>query len=349
LALGAAALGPSAATGQSIDDKREEAREISARLDELTARYERLQDRANTAETELAEVEDQIGQAQARLDDTIEERDERRLQLQAYAVSAFIDGNDGGGAAAAVDTEEEQDVPIRMGYIDTVSGNQQQLIEELNATEDDVAVRVQELEQAQAEAEALVEEIDQATEEAQQAIDEQEQLQSQVDAELEALIEEEREREAAERAAAAAAAQQAEQGGGGGGGPSAGPTPVNLPPPPPASGAAGAVAAARSRIGAPYQWGAAGPNSFDCSGLTMWAWAQAGRSLPHNSGAQYSATRRVSASDLQPGDLVFHGSPIHHVSIYSGGGMVIDAPHSGATVTERSMYAVGTPVGFGRP
>jgi cell wall-associated NlpC family hydrolase len=95
-----------------------------------------------------------------------------------------------------------------------------------------------------------------------------------------------------------------------------------------------AVRAAASQIGKPYRWGAAGPDAYDCSGLTMWAWAHAGVSLPHSSRAQYASLPHVPMSQLAPGDLVFRGSPIHHVGIYKGGGVVIAAPHSGESVRE---------------
>jgi peptidoglycan DL-endopeptidase CwlO len=110
------------------------------------------------------------------------------------------------------------------------------------------------------------------------------------------------------------------------------------PPPPVGSGAAAAVAAAKSRIGAPYVWGAAGPDAFDCSGLVMWAWGQAGVSLPHFSGAQYASTTHISMSQLQPGDLVFFGNPGDHVAMYVGGGMIIQAAHTGTTVAIGPMY-----------
>ena len=89
---------------------------------------------------------------------------------------------------------------------------------------------------------------------------------------------------------------------------------------------------ARRYLGAPYVWGADGPNTFDCSGFTMFVYRQVGVSLPHSSRAQINVGQRVSRNDLQPGDLVFFGSPIHHVGIYAGGGMMIHAPHSGDLV-----------------
>ena len=85
-------------------------------------------------------------------------------------------------------------------------------------------------------------------------------------------------------------------------------------------------------LGRPYQWGASGPGSFDCSGFTMFVYAQVGVSLPHSSRAQASSGAFVSRGNLQPGDLVFFGNPIHHVGIYVGGGDMIHSPHTGSTV-----------------
>ena len=117
----------------------------------------------------------------------------------------------------------------------------------------------------------------------------------------------------------------------------------------PATGAAAiAVQAAYSRLGSPYVWGASGPSTFDCSGLTMWSWAKAGVSLPHSSRVQYSVTRHVAQSDIQPGDLVFYGSPIHHVGIYIGNGNMISAPHTGDVVKIQPAFRSDF-VGAGRP
>lgn len=120
------------------------------------------------------------------------------------------------------------------------------------------------------------------------------------------------------------------------------------PAPAPNARAGTAVDAALSQVGKPYQWGAAGPDSYDCSGLTMWAWARAGVSLPHNSGMQHEATPRVPRSDWQPGDLLFFGSPIHHVAMYIGNGQMVEAPYSGQQVRVVSAYRSDY-VGAGRP
>jgi cell wall-associated NlpC family hydrolase len=104
----------------------------------------------------------------------------------------------------------------------------------------------------------------------------------------------------------------------------------------PASGrAAVAVRYAMAQVGKPYVYGAAGPNSFDCSGLTMAAWGAAGVGLPHSSSAQYGSGTHIAASQLQPGDLVFYYHPISHVGMYIGHGMIVNAenPSSGIRVT----------------
>jgi cell wall-associated NlpC family hydrolase len=119
-------------------------------------------------------------------------------------------------------------------------------------------------------------------------------------------------------------------------------------PPVDASRAAAAVAEARRQLGKPYEWGAAGPDSFDCSGLTMWAWRAAGVHLDHYSGAQYDETTHISLDQLQPGDLVFFYRDLSHVGIYVGNGQMIHAPHTGDVVRYGSIYAEGSPIYAGR-
>jgi peptidoglycan DL-endopeptidase CwlO len=116
-------------------------------------------------------------------------------------------------------------------------------------------------------------------------------------------------------------------------------------------GGAGGKAAqvACSLIGHPYGFAQAGPTYYDCSGLTMAAWAAAGVSLAHFTVTQHSQTRRISAADLQPGDLVFYGSDLHHVALYVGGGWVVHAPTPGDYVRMAKMADPGTINSYGRP
>jgi cell wall-associated NlpC family hydrolase len=110
----------------------------------------------------------------------------------------------------------------------------------------------------------------------------------------------------------------------------------------PAGKRAIAVKKACSMIGRPYVWGADGPGSFDCSGLTQYAWAAAGVSLAHYTGDQFKETTYVSRSAMQPGDLVFFFGDRHHVGIYVGNGLMVHAPHSGDQV--RMAYISNMPI-----
>jgi peptidoglycan DL-endopeptidase CwlO len=111
----------------------------------------------------------------------------------------------------------------------------------------------------------------------------------------------------------------------------------------PTSAAAEAVAFARAQLGKPYQWGATGPDSYDCSGLTMSAYASAGVSIPRTSRAQWTIGTHIgSMADLAPGDLVFYAdgsspSTIHHVGLYIGDGLMIEAPFTGGNVRTASI------------
>ncbi|MFD3641057.1 C40 family peptidase [Streptomyces griseus] len=100
------------------------------------------------------------------------------------------------------------------------------------------------------------------------------------------------------------------------------------------------LAFARAQIGKPYVWGASGPSSYDCSGLTQAAWREAGVDLPRTTWDQVKIGTRVATSDLRPGDLVFFYDDISHVGIYKGDGMMIHAPKPGANVREESIYSM---------
>ena len=161
-------------------------------------------------------------------------------------------------------------------------------------------------------------------------------------------------RQADQAATAAAAASRAAAAAGSGQPPAAGPSWAA------SSGATvtqGDIAAnwALTQLGKPYQWGGAGPDSYDCSGLTMEAWARAGIQLLHYTGYQVQEGPHVPLSQLQRGDLLFDATnnsdpaTIHHVGIYIGNGLMVDAPYTGADVRIDSIYQPGIPIGAVRP
>jgi peptidoglycan endopeptidase LytE len=132
------------------------------------------------------------------------------------------------------------------------------------------------------------------------------------------------------------------------------PAPAPTPAPAVSSSAAAqiAVRTALAQLGKPYQWGGAGPDSFDCSGLVMYAWEAAGVSLPHYTVSQYDVTLRISEGQLEPGDLVFYdtgdGAQPGHVTLYIGGGQVVTADSPGTVIKVVPLDWDGTPMGFGR-
>jgi cell wall-associated NlpC family hydrolase len=167
---------------------------------------------------------------------------------------------------------------------------------------------------------------------------------------------------AAARAEAAAAAGNG-NGNGSGSGSGSGSSPPSSSQVPTWSGGSGASASqgdiaanwALTQLGKPYQWGAAGPDTYDCSGLTMVAWAHAGVQLAHWTGYQWQSGPHVPLSQLQRGDLLFFATntsdpnTIHHVGIFIGNGMMVDAPHTGAFVRIDGMYSPGGLIGAVRP
>jgi cell wall-associated NlpC family hydrolase len=103
------------------------------------------------------------------------------------------------------------------------------------------------------------------------------------------------------------------------------------------------------QLGTPYRFAAESPGvAFDCSGLTKYAWGQAGVYLPHQSGAQYGSIPHITQAEIQPGDLIFYRSPIGHVAIYIGGGSMVHAPSPGKFV-EVAVVNWAKVVGIGRP
>lgn len=361
-ALAAWVLVAPPAGAQSVDSKRAEARQIAQKLDELQSKQMELGARYERANYELHLARQRVAEAQAQADEMNAELERRRAELRAYAVSAYAGGEEEPAAAALFSGGASTGV-VKRFYIETTSGNRGDLIDALKAAQRAADEEAARLAEAQEEAERHLEEIERARAEAAEATAAQEALNQRVQGELAALVAQEAAAAAARNpvatstvpaggAAAPAPTAAPPRGGGGGGGAPAAPPPAPAAPAPPGGGskAAGAISAALSKVGSGYVWGAAGPNVFDCSGLVMWAYAQVGVRLPHYSGAQYAATTRISAAQLQPGDLVFWGpGGSEHVAIYMGGNQIVHAFSSARSVQVTHLHGWWKPPsGYGR-
>ncbi len=300
---------------------------------QLERDFELVSESYNLAHEKLTSLQARIGESEL-----IVRRLERRMEARQSAAIEMATELYKSGTSASVETilssESLAELDARIGYLERTQSAQVEVFDRLAADRSRLEAELEELEVARTEALAT----EQRLAELRATLDEKVAAQSDEIDRLNAQIERAERRAAAGARAAATAAV-----------PVAPAAAVRVAPAPaPSRQAQVAVDAALSQIGKPYSYGAAGPDSYDCSGLTMWAWAQAGVSLPHNSGAQYAATTRVDRSDWEPGDLLFFGSPIHHVGMYIGNGQMVEAPYTGRSVrvvsANRSDY-----VGAGRP
>ncbi len=338
ISMGIAAIVLPPAGADELSDKRAEAAQIAQKLAALDAQAMELNAQYERVNFELMQAEAKVAEAQAWAAQTAKELDERRQDVKDYAIAAYQMGNDSPEFDALITSDANTGVEKR-SYLENLSGSRQDVVDALNSAKLKAAEDTERLEAAKGEAAARAAEIQQTRTAANNAAAEQRALNARAQGELASLV-------AAETASrnAAAAQQRAAANAARGPGSSVGGV-AN--PPAPGSGAAGAIAAGRTKIGSSYLLGASGPNVFDCSGFVLWAYSQVGVSLPHYSGAQYKSTVRISASQLQPGDLVFWGSGgSEHVAIYIGGDQILHTAN-GVSITNLNGWWKG-PSGYGR-
>jgi cell wall-associated NlpC family hydrolase len=301
-------------TGSAQAKPRPSLSEVERRVDALNERVDAIVERYNESTIQLAAASRRAALAQARVRAAQAQLDALRKSMSAVAAAAYRSG----GAdqfVQLVSTSTPQTFLDRASSLDRIAATQNAQLSAAATARHRLDAVSQDLAREKAAQAKVSKALASAKSEIQNALDEQQPL-------LSGLKADERRRLAAARAAARASRTRHY------------PTYNG-----PASGrAAVAVQEAYRKLGSPYQWAASGPNRFDCSGLTMWVWGKAGVSLPHSSQAQYGSGPHVSRGDLKPGDLVFYGSPIHHVGIYIGGGRMISAPHSGDVVKIQDAF-----------
>lgn len=307
---------PAAATSQA---------QVQAQINALADKIAALDEQYNEAEIHLQSVQAQIRDARAASAKAEADRASLAQVATAQAIAVYKQGAPS-ILAAFLSSKNMTEFNQRMQLISQVGNWESGLLTQLQIAD----------QRAQQATDTLTQELTQAQTISNQLAAERSRLQSQLSSENVLLSQITAATKAQEAAAAAARATAARAKLAAVFNQSLA-TAANLPALP-ISGAAGkALQVAMSQIGKPYVWAGSGPAYYDCSGLTMYSYGAAGISMPHSAAGQYEMFPHVARSALQPGDLVFFGSPIHHVGMYVGGGMMVDAPETGEDVQVESM------------
>jgi len=353
----ASATAAHATPDSDLASERAKATQLESQIEANGNRVSILDEQYNQAQSAIDKANELLASDQRLLDQRRQETEAVQAELAARGAELYM-GAGNGAPLAALDVHDTRELGSRTVYAGAAADSDQQLLDRAKVAIEELGVQQDALQKARADATNRRDQLDAARREITQATTEQQQLLEQANGKISSLVaevraEREREQEAAAQAAmqrtadaqARAAQLQAEQTTTSDNGGSSGSTEVTDPnagspgPVPAPSGSAQvAVDTARAQLGKPYVYAGSGPDVFDCSGLTMYAWAAAGVSLPHNAEAQYMSLPHVSQSELQPGDLVFFGAPIHHVGIYVGGGTMIEAPYTGVDVRYHTIY-----------
>jgi cell wall-associated NlpC family hydrolase len=356
------------ASADQISDAQSQAAAITAQLNATQAQIASLTGEVNQADFKLNQLTGQIATSQAQMAKDQHEVAKDQSQLRAQALADYTSSGTS-NTATQLFTSNVNTSGIRSEYSSIATGNVTTTVAHLHTAQTELAATQASLEQQKSRAQSERSNLATAQNQASSLAAKDKSTLASVNANIQSLVVQKQAAQAAAQAAAQQAAfnqkvQQAKtaqalnqiqptanHSGGqttGGGSGSSGGTTVPTPPPPLSAGAAGAVQAAEGEVGVPYVWGGSSPSGFDCSGLIMWAYAQVGIGLPHYSGGQFAATTHISMANIQPGDLLFYGpGGSDHEAMYIGGGSMIEAPYTGASVLITGVRSDGL-TGVGR-
>ena len=349
---------PQVVAADGVDQAQRKVDAVLDQLDDLQNRMGQLDEDYGMAEFRRAQLETEIADAQVRIDAMTTELGAVEQVLTQIAVDRFTSGDRMELSPIFADvssfTTGQQKEALALAAIDigqTDLDSKQQVADRLAAEQ-------RALQRKTTEAAELMETLTNAradytkleaqyTEQFAQAKRDLGAAKVQAEQERRAAAEQVQRAKVAKAAATKAAAPR------GGGQTTSGASPSKVVAPSGGGSATGkaaiAVKAALSQQGVPYKFATSSPGvSFDCSGLTAWAWAQAGVGMPHVSRLQYSSLPHVDVSNAQPGDLIFYYSPISHVGIYIGNGQMVHAPQTGSVVNVTSVHW-NKVVGVARP
>lgn len=324
-----ALIAPGVAIADPISDKRAEAADLEAQINSNAEKLSTLNEQINSAQNQLDEANAAIYTADLLVAAAQAKTRELRSEVARRAAAVYTQSGSTGGVED-LDSQNAQDLSTRQKYSSLAAQRDKEIVTQLARAKEQVSLRKADAEQARQTAQEQRDAVQVQKDKLDEGQAELVKLQSKVTGELAALVaqaeQERKEREAAAareefaRQVAAAALVQNAVGNGS----------RITGTPPPTSGNVGAVLDyAYAQLGKPYCYAGVGPSCFDCSGLTMMAWAQAGVTMSHGSYDQMASFPSVSMDELQPGDLVFWDG---HVGIFVGDGSVLHAPHTGSVV-----------------
>jgi cell wall-associated NlpC family hydrolase len=342
-----ATLSPLRASGSTIGDAQAQATQLEQEIQTNGNDIAALGEQYNGAVLEYQNSQAAVVQAKRHLAAAQTQQQQLSALVAARGAELYEGAQDPTSLLPNTNIQSVNELGVRTQYGAVATGNDEQLISNLVRAQQDLQVQRRQLDRQVAAAKSKRDLIAAAQQKVEQANSQETELLSQVKGQIATLI---AQQEAAQAAAVKAALTQlANEGNGASSVPASdvgGNAIPNLPAPSPR--AAAAIAYAEAQLGKPYQYAASGPNTYDCSGLTMMAWAAAGVSMPHYSGAQYAMFPHVPFNDLEPGDLLFWGpGGSEHVAMYIGGGLQIAATHTGDYVRIQPMGQ--DPVGAARP
>jgi cell wall-associated NlpC family hydrolase len=344
------------ATAGTIQSLQARAAALASEIDSAYAKLSVLDEAYNQAQTRVSELKTSISAENRDIAASKQQLAADDSHLRTVAIDAYVTGASGGISVFL--NGNQQQLPMQQAYLSAASGNLNEAVASVQTAHHELSVHKDALLQSEASEVTTLHQIAKDVAQAKAVTASLETTLSQVKGRLAQAV---AAQEKAQAAAAAAAAEKAAEQAAAQQPPPPPPPPVTNPNPPPNTGGGGgsggggsgevAVHAAESQLGVPYVWGGATPGvGFDCSGLTMWSWAQAGVQLAHGATDQYYEIAHVSMSDLQPGDLIFYGdaSYLYHVVMYVGSGpygsdTVIQAEETGTNV----MYSPIPPGAYG--
>ena len=359
LIVAGAGLPARVASAGPVEQGRAEAKRIAAERERLVREAERFNERVNAANDELTRLNTAVSASIGKVEQQQAAVVHLRERLSAFAIASYMQSDATDQLVSVL--SGVNDAGLRRGYAPIVLGDQADLLDQVRAATQDLDRTSKDLADRRDRQQKLLTSVQANRAQITRTQDKLAALAKNVDRELAAAVQAEQERQAAAaeaaaarrraeqerkaRAAAQAAAVTAASGRAvvaAAQGPNRGPTatgpvaPVSSPEPirvtPTSPAAAIAVAEALHQLGKPYVFGANGPNTFDCSGLTQWAWAKAGIAMAHYTVSQYQAFPHVAVDQLQPGDLVFFNIDLGHMGMYIGNGQIVQAPRTGDVV-----------------